>query len=77
MMWIDSAEEFQAGSREVINPHALQILVSTPDTPFSQVGKASVQGIQLQLGNCVHRIRGKVPQQGKGTRRANMNKSCI
>lgn len=53
MMWIDSAEELQAGSREVINPHALQILVSTPDTPFSQVGKASVQGIQLQLGNSV------------------------
>lgn len=49
MKWTDSAEEPQAGSGEVINPHPLQILVSTLNTPFSQVGKASVKGIQLKL----------------------------
>lgn len=34
MMGIDSAEELQAGSAEVINPHPLQIL-SVPLTPHS------------------------------------------
>lgn len=48
-MWSDSAEELQAGSEEVINPHPLQILVSTLNTQFSQVLKASVKGIQLKL----------------------------
>lgn len=34
-MWSDSADELQAGSEEVINPHPLQILVSTLNTqPF-------------------------------------------
>ena len=48
-MWSDSAEELQAGSEEVINPHPLQILVSTLNTQFSQVLKALVKGIQLKL----------------------------
>lgn len=33
------------GSEEVINPHPLQILVSTLNTQFSQELKASVKGI--------------------------------
>lgn len=54
MMWTDSAEELQAGSGEVINPHPLQILVSTLHTPLCQVGKASAKGHSTQAGKQEH-----------------------
>lgn len=74
MVWTGSAEELQAGSGEVINPHPLQILVSTLNTPFSQVGKASVKGIQLKLES---RTLMCAWDQGRGNGTARNNKPWL